>query len=163
VPIGSLTSQHFANLYLGGFDRFVKEGLRVQGYVRYMDDCALWADTSGRLREHLAAATAFLKDELALDLKPRPYINRTAHGMDFLGCRIFPAHMILNRRSRVRFRRKLGALECAYHAGLIDERALQQRATALVAFTRTAGLSSWRFRRGVIDSLLEDGHRPRTG
>ena len=121
LPIGSLTSQHFANFSMGWTDRFVKEVLRVEGYVRYMDDCALRADTPRRLREHLAALASFLRTDLGLALKPRPYINRTAHGMDFLGCRVFPGHLTLNRRSRVRFRRKLRALEVA----------LQYRATAL--------------------------------
>ena len=50
LPIGSLTSQHLANFYLGWLDRFVKEDLKVRGYVRYMDDCALWGDTSRQLR-----------------------------------------------------------------------------------------------------------------
>jgi hypothetical protein len=104
-----------------------------------------------------------LKQELALEFKPGPYLNRTAHGMDFLGCRLFPGHMILNHRSRVRFRRKLLRLERSYLAGEIDELTLQQRSSALVAFTRTEGLSSWRFRRRVIDSLPVGGHRPRTG
>ena len=63
LPIGSLTSQHFANFYLGWFDRFVKEGLLVEGYVRYMDDCALWANTSDQLADHLAASAAFLESE----------------------------------------------------------------------------------------------------
>jgi hypothetical protein len=163
VPIGSLTSQHFANLYLGALDRYVKEGLRVEGYVRYMDDCVLWGETAGRLRAEGAAVAAFLKDELALELKPSPYLNRTAHGMDFLGCRIFPSHMVLNRRSRVRFRRKLRALERACRAGRIDELRLQERATALVAFTATAGLSSRCFRRSVLRSLAEGDHRPPPG
>jgi len=161
LPIGSLTSQHFANVYLGAFDRFVKEGLRVKGYVRYMDDCVLWSDTTAALKAHRASAAAFLKDELALELKPA-FINRTAHGMDFLGLRVYPTHMILNRRSRVRFRRKLGALERAFLDGRIDESTLQQRATALVAFTRTSGVSSWRFRRGVVESSLVGGQGPRT-
>ena len=50
LPIGSLTSQHFANAYLGALDRFVKERLRVTGYVRYMDDFVLWSHTTARLR-----------------------------------------------------------------------------------------------------------------
>ena len=51
LPIGSLTSQHFANFYLGWFDRFVKESLRIRGYVRYMDDCILWSSTPTTIRE----------------------------------------------------------------------------------------------------------------
>ena len=83
--------------------------------------------------------------------------------MDFLGCRVFPTHMMLNRRSRVRFRRKLNAPGAGIPGRQLDEAGLQQRATALVAFTRTPGVSSWRFRRGVLESLPVGGHRPRTG
>ncbi len=136
IPIGSLTSQHFANFYLGWLDRFVKERLRVRGYVRYMDDCALWGDTSRQLAERLAHVASFLQDELDLTLKPKPCINRTTHGMDFLGCRVFPNRTELNRRSRTRFRRKLHLLEEAHRTGLLDEQTLQARATALVAFAR---------------------------
>jgi RNA-directed DNA polymerase len=163
LPIGSLTSQHLANFYLGRLDRFVKESLRVRGYVRYMDDCALWGDTSRQLRAHLADMTDFLRSELSLDLKPTPYINLTRHGMDFLGCRVFPGHLILNRRSRVRFRNKLRWLEHAYLNGELDEWSLQQRATAMVSFARARGVSSWRFRQGVLRSMPVSDHRPRSG
>ena len=60
VPIGSLTSQHFGNFYLASLDRWVKERLRVRGYVRYMDDFALWADTSCALKIHLSEVGNFL-------------------------------------------------------------------------------------------------------
>jgi hypothetical protein len=143
LPIGSLTSQHLANFYLGWFDRFVKEPLRVKGYVRYMNDCALWGESAAELRGCLDASRVFLSAQLGLDLKADPYINRSEHGLDFLGCRVFPSRILLNRRSRIRFRRRLRALEEAYLAGQIDELQLQQRVTALVAFTRTPGLSSW--------------------
>ncbi len=151
LPIGSLTSQHFANFYLGGFDRFVKETLRARGYVRYMDDMALWSDDRAELKATLAVGERFLREELGLVLKPTPYLNRTAHGMDFLGCRVYRDHLELNRRSRVRFRRRLRRLEAWHAAGRIDERQLQQRATALVAFARAAGVSSWHFRRSAVD------------
>ncbi len=157
LPIGSLTSQHFANFYLGLFDRFVKEQLRVKGYVRYMDDCALWGESAAELRGWLDASRVFLSTQLGLDLKAEPYINRSRHGLDFLGCRVFPDRLVLNRRSRVRFGRRLRALEEAYLAGRIDELQLQQHATALVAFARTPGLSSWGFRRRVLQSLPVSG------
>lgn len=157
LPIGSLTSQHFANFYLGWFDRHVKESLRVPGYVRYMDDMALWSDDKDALKRALASGEAFLRDELGLELKPAPYLNGTAHGMDLLGCRVFRHHGTLNRRSRTRFRRRLAALEAAYAAGALDERQLQGRGTALVAFARSAGVFSWRFRRAVLQSRAEGG------
>ncbi len=107
LPIGSLTSQHLANFYLGWFDRYAKETLRLKGYVRYMDDMALWADSAATLKTALALAREHLWAQLRLELKDYPYINRTEHGMNFLGCRVFSDRITLNRASRVRFRRKL--------------------------------------------------------
>ncbi|MCL4207969.1 MAG: RNA-directed DNA polymerase [Pirellulaceae bacterium] len=163
LPIGSLTSQHFANFYLGWFDRFVKETLRLRGYVRYMDDMLLWGNSAGFLGDVLERGRVFLADELGLQLKPVPYINRTSHGVDFLGCRVFTDHLVLNRRSRVRFRQRLRQLELAYLAGEIDELTLQQRGTSLVAFTQAAAVKSWQFRRAVIEQMPVSGRRPATG
>lgn len=60
--------------------------------------------------------------------------------------------MILNRRSRRRFVRKIGALEQAFERGAIGERELQDRATSLIAFTRTEGVSSWKLRQQVLET-----------
>jgi retron-type reverse transcriptase len=152
LPIGSLTSQHFANFYLGWFDRFVKETLRVPGYVRYMDDCVLWGESSRELGSKLASCREFLSDKLELTTKADPYINRTTHGMDFLGSRVFRSHLELNRRSRVRFVRKLQGLETAFREGEIGESQLQEQGTALVAFARSAGVTSWQFRHRVLEN-----------
>ena len=78
--------------------------------------------------------------------------------MDFLGNRVYPTHVTLNRRSRVRFRRKLRALERAHATGHLDEPGLQQRASAAVAFVRAGSTSSWRWRSRVLQSLAVDGH-----
>jgi hypothetical protein len=163
LPIGSLTSQHFANFYLGWFDRFVKETLRVKGYVRYMDDMLLWGESGQSLQAVLDHTREFLGESLQLELKAHPYINRSVHGVDFLGCRVLPDHVILNRRSRVRFARKMERLEWDYLDGIIDEQELQERGTSLVAFTQAAGVKSWHFRRSVLQRLPVSGRRPRTG
>lgn len=151
LPIGSLTSQHFANFYLGWLDHFIKRSLRVSGYVRYMDDCLAWGDSTAELQTWLERIRGFLSEELRLELKPEPYINRTGHGLDFLGCRVFPSHLVLNRKSKTRFARKLAALEREYEEGMISEDELQRRGTALTAFVMTEGVCSWRFRRSVIN------------
>jgi RNA-directed DNA polymerase len=157
VPIGSLTSQHFANFYLGWLDRFVKEGLRAGGYVRYMDDFVVWGEDRAWLSGVRDRVREFVERELSLGLKPEPYINRCRFGMDFLGCRVKPSHVSLNRRSRVRFGRKLRWLEREHAAGRLDEASLQQRATALVAFTHAGPTVSWRWRSRVLQSLVVDG------
>jgi hypothetical protein len=164
LPIGSLTSQHLANFYLGWFDRFVKERLRIRGYVRYMDDIAIWLPSSAAAKGTENLVREFLAEELDLTPKPEPYANRTSHGMDFLGCRIFPTHMTPNRRSRLRFKRKWQALSIAYAKQALSEREFQVRATSLVSFLRQGGIASCRFRRRFLHpTMVVNGREVRPG
>jgi retron-type reverse transcriptase len=175
LPIGNLTSQHFANFYLAPLDRFVKEGgaggrsadipvrlgvcapdradrnarAPASAYVRYMDDFVIWGQSSRQLRAWAEQVRVFLAEELKLDLKPNTILNRTGFGMDFLGYRIFPRTLRLSRRSKVRFVRKLRAYEAAHRAGEWTELHLQQRMTALLAFVLPA--DSRGFRQHVIN------------
>ena len=156
LPIGSLTSQHFANFYLGWLDRFVKETLRVRGYVRYMDDMVLWHTSRETLVEAHARCGEFMATHLGLEFKAAE-IRRTRGGVPFLGCRIFPTHVELNRRSKRRWRRRVRVLERAGRLGILHESGLQQRLTSLTAFARAAGAKSWRFRRRVLqDHEVDD-------
>ena len=149
VPIGSLTSQHFANFYLGWFDRFVKETLQVRGYVRYMDDMVLWHSRREALVEIHDQCQEFARVRLGLQFKPSA-VQRTGMGVTFLGCRIWPTHAELNRRSKRRWRRRIRVLERAERLGLINQADLQNRLTALTAFSRAAEVKSWRFRNAVL-------------
>ena len=74
LPIGNLTSQHFANHYLGPLDRFIKEDLRRKAYVRYMDDFVVWGPGADDLRiVHAAKIRVILhaKDGPEVVLEPR--------------------------------------------------------------------------------------------
>lgn len=163
LPIGSLTSQHFANFYLGWFDRFVKEQLRLRGYVRYMDDCVLWSSDKNGLAEWVNECREFLCVHLNLESKTVSPITVVRHGLDFLGCRIFRDHLKLNRRSRRRFRRKLYDLDDDFNLGRVDELEYQRRITALLAFTRAGGVKSWKFRHNMLQRILVGGPWARTG
>jgi len=104
MPIGNLTSQNFANLYLGPFDHFVKETVRVPGYVRYMDDILLFDDDAIRLKQAVVLATTFLEGML-LNTKDEAFrTGRTSDGVPFLGFNIFPAVIRFDRIRRRRFR-----------------------------------------------------------
>ena len=85
LPIGNLTSQHFANLYLDSLDRL----LPGVDYVRFMDDFVLWTNSKDEILSCRARIMDFVENELGLTLK-EPILNRTSHGMDFLGMRVFP-------------------------------------------------------------------------
>ncbi|MCX6359719.1 MAG: RNA-directed DNA polymerase [Armatimonadetes bacterium] len=85
IPIGNLTSQLFGNVYLGGFDHWVKEELHVEGYVRFVDDFLLFSDDRRRLGDALAAVRAQMA-ALRLELHPRKcQIVPTRCGVQFLG------------------------------------------------------------------------------
>lgn len=156
LPIGSLTSQHFANFYLGWFDRFAKESLRVRGYVRFMDDMVLWHDDPTVLKMIRSQCEEFLDETLALDVKPM-ILQRTSVGVDFLGCRIWPTHVGLSRRSKRRWQRRVSVLQRAQRLHLISELDLQTRLEAATAFAKGAGANSWRFRRAVLQQPSVDG------
>lgn len=144
LPIGSLISQHCANLYLDPVDRAVTATLRCGSYVRYMDDFVVWSDRKERLKEIRPVLNEAL-DCLGLSFKADPLINRTRHGMDFLGHRVYSGRTILNRRSRARFAAKAKALAENLAAGRIAEAEAQEKATALCAFAAHYGSA---FRRG---------------
>lgn len=157
VPIGSLTSQHFANFYLGWLDRWVKENLLIRGYLRYMDDMAVWTDSYDAARSTLDQIRRYASTELLLELKPEPYINRTSHGMDFLGCRIYRTHRLLNRHSRVRFRRKLTTLSRLLTHTLLTESEHQARVTSLTAVAQV-GVRCWHFRCQILKLFPVSDH-----
>ncbi|HID20615.1 MAG TPA: RNA-directed DNA polymerase [Methanophagales archaeon] len=69
IPIGSLTSQHFANLYLDRLDHHIKDSLRIKGYLRYMDDFILFCDEKDDLYSLHVSTMSFLHNELELELK----------------------------------------------------------------------------------------------
>lgn len=155
LPIGSLMSQHFANFYLSWFDRHVKECLRVHGYVRYMDDMLIWDADRRELQQVQRECELFVADELKLAFKPAQ-VRRVEQGISFLGCRLFPMHVELNRRSKQRWQRRVRFLAKAYRLGLLSDLQLQQRLTSLTAFARGAGVQSWKFRTSVLETCLVD-------
>jgi RNA-directed DNA polymerase len=71
LPIGNLTSQHFANLYLGELDHLIKDRMGIKGYIRYMDDFICFADSKKELWNLLSKIDAFVTQALALELKQK--------------------------------------------------------------------------------------------
>jgi hypothetical protein len=151
LPIGSLTSQHLANFYLGPLDRFCQAHPVVKAYCRYMDDFVCWGDDKAAMIALGKEIQSFVENELGLTLKHPPCPQTTARGMDFLGYRIFPSHAELNRRSKVRYWRRLRSLAGLHEGCMISAKALQERLTALTAFVLP--VRSHGFRRGVMEKF----------
>lgn len=157
LPIGTLVSQHLANFYLAALDSHIVQGLRPRGYVRYMDDMAVWAEDAPSARTMRTSIVDFAREKLDLEMRTA-FINRCARGMDFLGGRVFPRRIGLNRASRRRYGRRIRSLDESLRFGRISEDEAQERAVALTAFTRHAACVRWR--RRVLATL---GDGPQAG
>ncbi|MBF0263273.1 MAG: group II intron reverse transcriptase domain-containing protein [Magnetococcales bacterium] len=135
IPIGNLTSQHFANLYLGKMDHFLKEHLRVSGYLRYMDDFLCLGPNLSFLHGVHHEVRSFLATHLALNLKEEiTLLSPVNEGIPFLGFRIYPETIRLQRRGLSRFRRNTQARESAFRQGIINEQLLSRSVGSMIGY-----------------------------
>ena len=98
LPIGNLTSQFFANVYLDVLDQFVKHHLKVRYYLRYCDDFILLSTDRTELEAHEGTIGRFLMDELHLCLNERRRLRPVSDGIDFLGYIVRPDYLLVRRR-----------------------------------------------------------------
>ena len=90
MPLGNLTSQFFANVYIDEFDRFAKHELKVKYYIRYVDDFIILHHSRLMLENYKARIDAFLKEFLDIGLHPnKSNIIKLDNGITFLGFRLF--------------------------------------------------------------------------
>lgn len=108
LPLGNLTSQLFANVYMNRFDQFVKHQLKTVHYIRYADDFVLLSEDYMYLRSLIPHIQNYLKAELALELHSgKLSISSVASGVDFLGWVHFPDHRVLRTATKRRMFRNL--------------------------------------------------------
>jgi len=117
LPIGNLTSQFFANVYLNRLDHFVKEELHAPGYIRYVDDALVFSDSKKDLRAYRARIQKLLDHwRLLLNLHKNAIYPATL-GIPFLGFMVFPTHRRLLRSGLRRSRKRLRALARGFSTG----------------------------------------------
>jgi retron-type reverse transcriptase len=98
LPIGNLSSQFLANVYLDRLDQFVKHTLKAKRYVRYVDDFVLVHHDRAQLLAWQAQIEDFLARELRLSLKAGSLLRPLRDGIDFLGYVVRPTHTLARRR-----------------------------------------------------------------
>lgn len=156
IPIGNLTSQHFANLYLGELDHHLKERCNIKAYLRYMDDMVIFADDKRQLHKALGVIEEFIASDLHLSLKPSAtLIAPLTEGLPFLGFRIFPKLIRLNKQGLRRFRRRLRLHEKAYQSGEIDVEILTASVQSMIAHMHHA--DTQRLRQSLLSSSFVIG------
>ena len=132
LPIGNLTSQYFANFYLGFFDHYAKEKMQVKGYVRYMDDVLLFANTMQEIRDILHTAKHFLEGELLLTLKEET-IGKTASGVPFLGFLLKPQGIYLAQKKKKRLKKRIKEYRYKHECGAWNEEEYALHITPVLA------------------------------
>jgi len=108
LPIGNLTSQFFANVYLNELDQFVKHQLKCRYYCRYVDDFVLLAENKQTLKFWREKINEFLKTRLQLTLHPHKQVLQSINnGIDFVGYFIKPFHTLIRQRTARNLKKKL--------------------------------------------------------
>ncbi|MCL1946841.1 MAG: RNA-directed DNA polymerase [Chitinivibrionia bacterium] len=143
LPIGNLTSQYFANFYLTSADRFIKQKLRIKGYVRYMDDMVFWCDDKKETVDAAKKFCDFIENELNLKLKPN-CINFCEKGLPFLGYALFENSVRLNKLSKRRFLSKYKNYTQKLEIGEWSQEDYVAHIRPLFAFTEYADTKSFR-------------------
>ncbi|MBU3924172.1 MAG: RNA-directed DNA polymerase [Nanoarchaeota archaeon] len=108
MPLGNLTSQFFANIYLNELDHFVKHKLRVKHYIRYVDDFILLHKSKRQLERWQKDIGNFLETKLGLELHPqKSKIISLSKGIDFVGFRNYYHYRLLRKRNIKNMERKI--------------------------------------------------------
>ena len=148
IPVGNLTSQLFANIYLDALDQFIKHELGVEAYIRYMDDFVILSPDKEQLRNWLARIEHFLREELKLEFNPKTTILAAKNGIDFVGYKHRATHRKVRKDSIKRIKRTIKKCE----SGKITKEQLQK---SIQSWTGHAGHADSYNLRKKIETLAE--------
>ena len=137
LPIGNLTSQFFANIYLNGFDHFIKHKLKVKNYIRYMDDFVIFSNEKHSLKLIREEITDYLNIELKLSLKEKAtFINTRQNGLPFLGVRIFPELIRIKKENVKRLKKRIKKRENELLTGKISPKKYTDSVISIVGYLK---------------------------
>lgn len=130
MPIGNLTSQLFANIYLDRLDQYAKHQLHIHHYIRYMDDIVILSDDKKELAEIRAQVEEFLFTELHLSLNKKTTIRPITLGIDFVGYQMWATHRKLKKATARRIIRHVSAMCEMMAAGELSRDAFDRAAAS---------------------------------
>lgn len=146
LPIGNLTSQLFANIYLNQLDQYVKHTLKEKWYARYMDDFLIIHHSKKHLRETRDQLKEFLEKELSLQLHPRKItIKNVTEGLPFVGYRIFYDHILVRGDTLRHMQRKYKKRKKQHCNDVISEFDLAQSKASISGHLKHANAYNLQF------------------
>ena len=127
IPLGNVTSQLFANIYLHELDLFIKQTTQEKYYLRYCDDFIILSDDEHYLKCLIARTETFLLNNLHLRLHPRKTILRKlSQGIDFVGYVLFERYTLVRAKTKQRMQKKLKEAQKYYLLGKISATSMDQ-------------------------------------
>lgn len=152
MPLGNLTSQFFANVYLNELDQYVKHHLKAEYYIRYVDDFVILHHDSAILQAYKERIDTFLRKELALELHPdKSSIKQLHRGVGFLGFRIFEHHKLVRKKNLNRFHRRFETFKADYKLGFLERERVITSIEGWIAYIKHA--NTYKYRRHLIRQL----------
>ena len=153
IPIGNLTSQLFANIYLNKLDHYIKDVLQVKHYIRYMDDFIILSNDKEYLKMLLSKIKTFLDAELKLKLNRRTQIFLVGQrSVDYLGYKIWPEYRLLRKSNVKRTKRKFKKFQKLYKYNKISLETINNSMMSWFGHTKWA--DSYNLRVKVLDNLV---------
>jgi len=120
IPLGNLTSQLFANIYLNELDQFVKHQLKIKYYLRYADDFMILGNDRKNLKKLISVIGQFLQDKLKLQLQPdKISIRKLKQGIDFCGYVVLPHYTVLRTKTKRRMLKRVNTKNLPSYLGLL--------------------------------------------
>jgi retron-type reverse transcriptase len=161
LPIGNLTSQFFANLYLSSLDHYILEQLKPCAYVRYMDDFVVWGLTKDYLQNVLHLIRDYTANRLNIQIK-EPVFGKTEQGLPFLGFLMKQKGIFLLCKSKNRMKARIEDIKKELAHGDISEEAAAGRITSVYAAVQLARTRRFRVRLWYGNGLASKicGHEP---
>lgn len=136
IPLGNVTSQDFANIYLNEVDQYCKRYLGIKWYTRYMDDICIVAPTKEQAKEYLQKVTSFLNKRLNLETNSKTKIFPLEQGVNAYGFKIWTHCKLLRNSSKAAMKRRIKAMDRKLKSGLIRERQVKQAVDSWLGHAR---------------------------
>lgn len=134
LPIGNLTSQFFANVYLDNFDHYIKDGLGVKYYLRYMDDFLIFGWSKKQVEIRLHKAQQYLADSLDLKINNKAlYLGKSKSGISYLGRRIYPGIIRVRAENKSRSLKRINNKIKLWKSGKISDEVLISSINSVIA------------------------------
>lgn len=152
MPIGNLTSQMFANLYLNELDQFMKHQLRARYYMRYMDDSLMLHWDKKYLWQIKQEIERFLDEHLRLNLNGKTTVRTISQGIDWVGYRVWPTHVKLRKSTAQKMKKRLKYLQKAYAKGEVGFDEINASVQSYLGFMKHC--DSYNLRKKLFETLF---------